>query len=152
MKAEKAEFGLNAANLFKSGEISIECRFVNATLALKGVKANSDDVFGIILSPGQVFGEIKFSVIADAKDIAVKALSAESKDIRVKGDYFAKNDNTYVALDVKLSVSPDLASMISEDVRAGILTLGDDGWYSAVIDYKGNPVFLRALYMVTTPS
>ena len=57
-----------------------------------------------------------------------------------------------MALDVKLSVSPDLALLIGEDIRSGILTLGDDGWYSAVIDYKGNPVFLKALYMVTTPS
>ena len=50
-------------------------------------------------------------------------------------------------IDLKLSVSPEIAEKIAPDIRRNVLTLEDDGWYSTVINYSGSPVFLRALLM-----
>jgi hypothetical protein len=151
LKAEKAEFEIDAAKLLKNRQVSLGCSFDNATFELSGAKGDLHDIVGLILSPGQLFGNIRFLMLADSKEIAIRSLYGESEDIRIEGDYLFKRDNTYVSLDIKLSVSPSLASLVAEDIRSSVLTLDDDGWYSTIIDYRGNPIFLKALYMFTSP-
>ncbi len=150
VKAERAYLDVDLARLIRDREILLECLLINVSFAL-GPRSSSGEeaVLSTILGSGQVFSHISFKALAAGKELYLSDISLESDDIRLKGDYHSRSGNNYVSLDIKLSISPAMASMMAGDIRVGVFTPEEDGWHSIVIDYKGNPLFLKALYLVT---
>lgn len=155
-RAKEANFKLDLTKLIDERKLSIDCDFTGVSFVTVGSVSEdpaslanmlaSGDVFSIPFSSNQLYGDVSFTLILDAKTLTVTGFNATSKDVKVTGDYVFNRDKESVSVDVKISVSPELSAMINEDVRNNILSPDEGGWYSAVINFKGNPLLLKALY------
>lgn len=151
IKAVKADIALDLPRVIRDRQIALQCSLTDVSFSLgSGSSGEKEDILSAILGSGRVFSHISFSALADGKELYLSSLRVESDDIRVEGEYHSTGGDDYVSLDIKISISPAMASMMAGDIRSGVFSPDEDGWHSVVIDYKGNPLFLKALYLVTS--
>lgn len=153
VQAAEADVELNVEELLRKRKLHVNCRMKDVVLRLKGAEETylEGDITDVVFSPGQLFGHVSFNFIIDAEELSVTSIEARSEDIRISGDYtsFKKKDD--ISVDIKISLSPRIAENVQEDIRKNILTQDEGGWYTAIINYKGNPAFLKALYSLASP-
>lgn len=148
--ADKARIGVDGDRLIKRTGLAFTCELSNATFKFGDRVPAGEDIFDLVLGPGRVFGKVRFSASIDSSGLTVTGLTARSQDIRIEGDYYSKQDDSYVSLDMKISISEDFASMLDEKIRTGLFTPDEEGWYGMRVSYEGAPAFLKALYMITS--
>ncbi|MDD5633781.1 MAG: hypothetical protein PHW46_00700 [Candidatus Omnitrophica bacterium] len=112
--------------------------------------ATSKDILDIVFNPIQKYSEVSFGLVRSGEKTEINDFSAVSKDINIRGDYISFNKKDEVLVDFKFSFSPQIAGSFPDEMRKNLLSLDDSGWYSTVINYTGNPAFLRALYLISS--
>ena len=153
ISADKALFSFNLISLLKKNELFVNCE-------LRGVKfdwdteaegniAPDENIFSTLFSSRQVYDKVVFKFLMNKNEMNVSAARADSRDIRVKGDYSYFRAEDKISVFVEILFSPELTKTFEKDMIENVLSLSDDGWYGTVIDYKGNPTFLLALYALT---
>ena len=114
----------------------------------KNENAQKEDVLTLLCKPEEIYSIITFDLSLKNGDIKISDFKAYSENIHINGNYRGINSTEEIFLDVKISFSPSIASNLDPVIKNSILSVDEDGWYSLIIDYKGNPAFLKALYMV----
>lgn len=152
LHAKEANFHLQLNELLTKRELVVYCEFKEVSPVVLGKTQPTEtgsDILAIPFSAGQVYGDVDFTLTFTGDTLRISSFRAISKDVRVTGDYvlFMKKDN--ISVDIKISFSPELSAQIDEDLRKNILSPDEGGWYSTVINYKGNPLLLKALYSIT---
>lgn len=153
VEAARADIEINPEELFKKRRLHVKCIMNDVILTLLGSEGTylEGDITDLIFSPGQIFSNVSFNLVMDGELFKITSISARSKDIKITGDYslFKKKDD--ISVDIKISLSPHIAEKVEEDIRKNILTQEEGGWYTTIINYKGNPAFLKALYSLASP-
>ena len=156
ISADKAFIRVLAGQSLKEKKIIMVCRMESVKLDAKMESTEggsaADNVMAMPFSSDQKYKELRFTVALDGKATSIKGFKADSDDIRMAGDcvfYRGKDD---ISLDFKISFSPQISATFPEDVRNGVLSPDEGGWYSTVISYRGNMLMLMALYSLTMPA
>ena len=143
--------------LFKNRELVLNVKLERVSFSIgsegdmsgKTTPVSSDSLLTLPFSLGQEFNNIDFKL--DYKEDILKVLdvTALSQDIRFGGEYVYSRRKNNVLVDFKISFSPVLADSFPETLRKNMLSPDEGGWYSTTINYKGNPTFLKALYVLS---
>jgi hypothetical protein len=112
----------------------------------------ADDVLEMAFGSGQEYRELKFGLYSDKEVFKVSDFSAYSENVRIEGNFSSFKRTDKIDVDVKLSFSSDLAARFDKTVRDNVLSPDENGWYSMILNYKGNPLFLKAIYSIAIPS
>lgn len=149
-RAGKASIAMNAAESWRKKTLLVACRLENVELALSGKKkgglVSPENILYIPFSPGHIYDSISFSAAAGADSLRITDFTAVSSDIRMGGYFTHVYSKDEVDIDIKVSFAPSFANALPGDIRDHVLSLDDDGWYGTDIAYKGNIIFLKALY------
>lgn len=155
-RAEEATFTLNFRDLVDKRKIVIDCDFTEVSfLAFTDSREEEtglspeeafNNVLDLPFKSDQPYGDVTLTLIVDTKTVQIKDFNAVSKDIKVTGDYTLYRSNNNIAVDIKISVSPEMSAKLGEDLRNNLLSPDEGGWYSTIINYKGSPLLLKALY------
>ena len=160
LDAREVFFEIDMDALLKKQELIVECEMKDVSISFgaqtdgagadKKKIASSNDIASFILQKDQLYKDVSF-VIKKSKDVeSIYDFKAISEYARISGEYSDFKDKDVISLEVKISLSPQIASGIDENVRKNVLYREDDGWYGTVISYKGNPAFLKAIYSITS--
>jgi hypothetical protein len=151
--AEKALFNLRVGQSLKEGRLILDCDMQGVKFASKEKKkpeaSFEDNILAIPFSPEQEYKEITFTVLANKKTLEILDFDAYSPDVQMRGDCIFFKNKDDISLNLKISFSPKISATFPDDVKGGVLSLDEGGWYSTVISYKGNVMMLRALYSLT---
>ncbi|MFH1552097.1 MAG: hypothetical protein ABID83_00445 [Candidatus Omnitrophota bacterium] len=150
IKANQTLFNFRTGRLLRQGQLFLGCEMKGVSFAFTGKSQpdtnSADDILAIPFGPGQKYERITFTASLDKKTLKVSDFRADSKDVLMRGDYTLIRGKNEIAIDLKISFSPEMADLFAEDIKNNVLSLDEEGWYSTIINYKGNPVFLKALY------
>ena len=153
INAEKARFDLRTRQSLRQRQFIVDCEIEGVTFAVGDESKPSIPFSGNILTfpfrPDQKYEQIIFTVFLDTNTVKIMDFKAYSRDIRMEGDYILLRDKDDLSLDLKISFSPEIAVTFEDSIRENILSRDEDGWYSTIIDYKGNAVFLQTLYITS---
>lgn len=152
LHAEEAFFQPRFDRLFKDGQLVIRFNMKGVLLGSKKGTSSSDDIFSIPFKPEQKYSRMGLVVTLGRNLVKVTDFSARSKDVKMTGASTYLRDRNDISVYFKISFSPEISATFPEDLRKHALSLDDDGWYSTVIDYKGNALFLKALYSLAIPT
>jgi hypothetical protein len=153
ISANKAFLSLKTRQLFEKRKVIFDCVLQDARFLPKGKDkigvTSEENVLAVPFSPEHKYEKITFSAYIDRKILEILNFKADSRDILMEGNCVFSKNTDRIALDWKISFSPEASSSLPEDVRNGVLSLDEDGWYSTIISYKGNILMLKALYSLT---
>lgn len=150
--ADEAVLKPSFDQLAKKGQIILSFSMKGVRLGSKKGMASSDDIFSLPFSPEQKYGRMGLVAALGGNVIKITDFNARSKDIKMSGTCTFLRDRNDISVYFKISFSPEISATFPEDLRKHALALDDDGWYSTVIDYKGNALFLKALYSLAMPT
>lgn len=152
-RAEKSRFRFKPDRLFKDGQLVVDCEMEGVSFYVKAIDEQGSgpggNVMAIPFGSGQQYESIVFRLFLDKGAFKVLDFSAHSMDIKMKGEYAFFKEREEIYIDLKILFSPELSGTFPDNVRDGILSPDEDGWYGTVINYRGNPVFLKAIYSLT---
>ncbi|MBD3296797.1 MAG: hypothetical protein GF392_05460 [Candidatus Omnitrophica bacterium] len=151
--AEKAEFRIDLKNMLRDRGLEAECDFSGVTLtATDGEKLSSEasDIMDIILDPERKYRTVSLDLFISTSLFEVSDFQAVSEDIRVDGQCRFDRLRDNLDLDVAIMFSPELVAGLPDTLRGDVVTLQEDGWYGTVIEFKGNPLLLSAIYSMTS--
>ncbi|MDD4956040.1 MAG: hypothetical protein PHH49_07680 [Candidatus Omnitrophica bacterium] len=149
--ARKADIRMDWEALARDKVLALDCDLEDVTLepGKKDVSRSAspeDNVFSVPFLPGRKYDKVSFRVELGHNSVKVNNMLALSPDVRIKGDYVNRLEAGIVNINIKISVSPAIAHELNDIITKNMLSEEDDGWYSTVINFEGNPVFLKALY------
>lgn len=152
VSAERGYLDLDLPAFLKDRKLHIEVRLKDAVLASPPLGKEGmdpgDNVLSEVFKAREVYDEVAFVVWMGPREVKIEQFIANSGNIRLQGDYSLQKDKDVIDLDLKLSFSPQIAGSLPQEVRENVLSPDEGGWYSTVINYKGNPIFLKALYSI----
>jgi len=151
ISAEKALLDLNAGKLLRERAVVLSCELSGVSFIPKpGETVSPEGVMAALYDPAQKYEKVKLDLFLDGDITRVSDFSADSTDMRLSGDYTLRRGSDNVNIDLKISFSPAAVSEMGEGAAAKILYPDENGWRSTVINYKGNALFLKALYSLST--
>ena len=152
VSAGRGDIDIDLALLLKERTLRLGCDMKDVVLSPTGsgtdLITGEDSVLSEVFKAGQRYDDVSFTLLMDAGMVKIEKFSARSRDIRLEGDYTLQKDKDVITLDLKLSFSPEMSGKLTEEIRENVLSPDEGGWYSTVINYKGNPLFLKALYSI----
>ena len=153
IRAGDIQFDFNAVKWIIDREAVLSCQMKGVTFEVDEEEVprllSPDSILAIPFNSLQEYDSISFKLFSNSKVIQLSGFNAHSENIRMKGDYSLFKDRDEVSVDFKISFSPEFSASFNEDIRENVLSLGEDGWYSTIINYKGNALLLKALYTFT---
>ncbi|MFQ5952060.1 MAG: hypothetical protein ACE5JK_01470 [Candidatus Omnitrophota bacterium] len=153
ISAEEAVLNLRSRESLKNKRLIFDCVMHGVKFVYKDTDktdaAPEDNILALPFSPDQKYEKITFTAYLDRKTVEIRDFDAYSKDIRMGGDCLFVKGKDDISLDIKISFSPEISNALPEDVRTGVLSRDENGWYSTAITYKGNVLMLKALYSLT---
>ena len=108
-----------------------------------------EDVLTLLCKPEEIYNIVAFDLSLKNNEIQISEFTAYSENIHINGNYRGVVSTKEIFVDVKISFSPRIADDLDSVMKNSILSVDEDGWYSLIIDYRGNPDFLKALYKVS---
>lgn len=153
LKADKADLNVEINQLFKKRLLVLGCEMEGVSFSFPESEeiSSSGNILSTPFSSDQKYDKIRFTLLLGTTATKIKDFSASSSNIRMSGNYTLNKKNDDIMLELKISFSPEAAASLEEGIRNNALSQDDNGWYSTVISYKGNAVFLKALYSLATP-
>ncbi|MEA3489319.1 MAG: hypothetical protein U9R44_03125 [Candidatus Omnitrophota bacterium] len=150
VRADKALLNCDARKLLWLRQLNLECEMGGVSLTSKGETVPfvvfSDNVLANLFGPDQKYEKIIFTLFLDEATLKITGFKAYSKDVRIQGDFTLLSRNDEISIEFKISFSPEISSTFTDDIREKVLSPDEGGWYSTIISYQGNPLFLKALY------
>jgi hypothetical protein len=153
LSAEKAVFRVDLRNILRDRGLKAECDLAGVSIAFAGgeeVPGGSAGIMNVILDPGRRYRTVSMNLFISSSLYEVSDFLAVSEDIRIEGQSRFDRIKDNLDLDLGIMFSADLVAGLPDTVKGNILTLQQDGWYGTVIDFKGNPLLLSALYSVAS--
>ena len=155
ISAGNVKIKLKEMSVFYRRQIVLDCLFEQTLF--EGDLANvlsrqRNDVLAASFDGAHKYKKIIFTFLTNKNFVEISGFNAESKDIKVSGEYtyFKRQEN--VRMNVKVAFSPEVFSTFEDDfIRGNMLSMDSDGWYSTIIEYKGNPELLKAISTVIIP-
>ncbi|MFH1877870.1 MAG: hypothetical protein ABH883_03590 [Candidatus Omnitrophota bacterium] len=161
VESEKMKFSISAGKisivpdmkLIKNKQLLLECVIDDVSI-LSRDKAGQDmnlsqNFMSVLMKTGNKFDRVSFFILFEKSIIKITDLKAFSRDIHISGDSVFRTDGREVELNLQISFSPALVATLDKNLRDNVLSLDAGGWYSTVINYKGNPLLLKAFYSLT---
>ncbi len=153
IRAREIHFDFDIYRWLAEREIALSCQMKDVFFEVKGENVPrlfpADSVLAKPFGPDQKYDRIEFRFFSDKKETRLSNFRARSDDIKVTGDYTFLKEKDEVSVDFKISFSPEFSSSFDENIRENVLSVDEDGWYSTIINYKGNALLLKALYSFT---
>ena len=100
----------------------------------------------VLFGPDQEYEKVVFDLFLDRTIVSVTRIGVYSQDVRIEGDYTLAMERNDVSVSLKMSLSPEKAAMFKDSMMENFLSPDENGWYSAIIDYKGNALLLKAFF------
>jgi len=155
ISAQNVKLKLEEMSIFFQRKIVLDC-LLEQTLfegaAGDVLSAGTSDVLAASFDGAREYRKIKFKFLLNEKFVEISGFNAESKDIKVSGDYAYFKRQKNVRMDVKVAFSPEVFGTFEGDfIKENMLSIDSDGWYSTIIEYKGNPELLKAISTVIIP-
>ena len=153
IKSEQVKLNIEPRTLIEDRCLVVGCSLEGASLSIKMAAVDMDnDIFEALLTEDNIYEKVQFTLTLDKGLLKIEDFKAMSSQIKIDGDYIHYKERDEIVVDIKISFSPKMSGTFDEDIRNRVLSLDDDGWYSTIISYKGNPVFLKAIYAFTMAS
>jgi len=144
VRAEKIRFDPDLSQLLARAQVTIGCEMEGVSFEGAG-SFSSDNILAFPFTRGKKYQKIRFKAFLDKNTVKISDFTAFSPNIRMKGDYTLVKDKNEISVELKLSFSPEMAEKFPDNVKDEVLFFDEDGWYSTVISYKGNRLFLTAI-------
>lgn len=148
--ADNMKMDIEELNVLGSRKINLTCDMKGVTFLLKEEDKSSGNMMYMLSGSNNKYEKVRFKLFFNNDKFKITEFEAQSENIKVSGDYDLNKEKDEISVDIKISISSEMAEKLGDDVRNNVLTLEDDGWYSTIINYNGNPVFLKALYSLTS--
>ncbi|MCK5451260.1 MAG: hypothetical protein KAI70_05805 [Candidatus Omnitrophica bacterium] len=146
-------FFYSILDVLKNKKVDVDCEVKNVIIdhPLDRTKETTffDNIIFRSFSPENKHNKVLFKFTVDEERVKISNFKADSKDIRIMGEYTYFKNADQIEVLVEILLSPEFAGQFEENIRDNVLTVNDDGWYGTVIDYQGNPDFLLAVYALT---
>lgn len=151
ISAERALLVLDAGKLLREHAVVLYCELSGARFVPEsGETVSPEGVMAAVYDPSLKYEKVKFNLFLDDDITSVSGFGADSTDMRLNGDYTLLRGSDNINVDLKISFSPTAVRAMDEVVVEKMLYPDENGWYSTAINYKGNALFLRALYSLST--
>ena len=152
LSAGLLRLSLDASRLLSDREIMVECvmRDVRLFLFSEG-DGEAKTLLELVASSDEGLGETFFVLAAGRDVLRVTSLRAMSDDFEVSGNFFWERAGNTVSVEIDIFISPEAAVGLAEGIRTRVLTPREDGWYGTSLNYRGDPTFLKALYLTFSP-
>ncbi|MBU0682823.1 MAG: hypothetical protein ABIH85_01770 [Candidatus Omnitrophota bacterium] len=140
--------------LFKNPQLEFFCKMSGVKFISNetSILPPGDRVLAFSFESGRTYENISFNTLINRKLFKITGFKADSKNIKIEGNYTFDKVPSNVFLGVKLSFSPEIITAMDDNfIKKGMLSLEDDGWYSASIEYNGNHELLKAMYDFVLP-
>ena len=147
--ADRIFFDFDLNQSLREKRFIFACKMDNVAFNSKTAVPQLADAQAKAFGSDQKYENVEFTLRLDKDIFNLTAFNAVSPDIRMKGEYSYFRKKGEIAVDLKISFSPAMALTFEKNIRKNVLSLEDNGWYSTVISYKGNPALLKALYSLT---
>lgn len=153
VKVDSVRFDINFRETIKSRSLVFSCELNGLSLEQPDKEVSAMPGSGGLLSsfdPSDIiFDRIDLSAQIGRDKYKVTDFKASSKDIRLVGDCEYLNASEYISIDLKISFSTAFFEPFPDSLFKKALTYDEQGWYSTVINYKGNILLLKAMYSIT---
>ena len=150
VKAESAEIFIDIGKFLKEKKMFVDFELKGVSFSYLDGSSSYDlsgnSLYSIFVGPDQKFNSIHSILLWENETFSISDLNADSQNIKVFGNCLFSDSGENANIDIKLSISPTLASELSPEVIGRVLVQEDSRWYTTIINYKGNTVLLRALY------
>lgn len=153
LSAEKAEFRIDLQNILRDRGLKAECDLSGVTIASASgerISSGTPGIMDIIFDPERRYETVSLDLFISSSLFEVSDFLAASKDIRIEGKCRFNRLKDNLDLDLSIMFSPDLVAGLPDALRENILPPREDGWYGTVIDFKGNPLLLSAIYSMAS--
>ncbi|MDP8259248.1 MAG: hypothetical protein P9L90_07520 [Candidatus Aadella gelida] len=154
VSADSVEYGVSTKSIIKNEKVEGYCRMRGVSFLFGKEEASQEksleNLFFMPFDCNRKYKEIFFSFYLSKNKIKIYDFKADSDDVRIGGKYEYYDTRDEIEVDITISFSPEITDQLEEGVRDNVLSEDEDGWYSTVIDYKGNPAFLFAIYKLTS--
>ncbi|MFH1798876.1 MAG: hypothetical protein ABH844_06060 [Candidatus Omnitrophota bacterium] len=150
IKAEKVEVALRIQELIREKQLVLNGEMTGARFFIKQDKKKLDNIHTTLFNPDRRYEYVRFILSLNREGLKVSNFSSESRDIKITGNYTFFKSKNKVALEFKVSFSPEISTKFGDAVKHGVLSVDESGWYSTVISFKGNAPLLKALYSFST--
>jgi hypothetical protein len=152
--AEKGILDIHPKESYRRKVLLMDCKFtgvaISTTTPQKSDKNPANDLMSIPFSADNKYESIVFAAAIDAKSLVIDGFKGTSDDVRMEGKFSLIYARDEVDVDIKISFSPALVANLPGELKDRALSVDDDGWYCSVITYKGNIMFLKALYAIAS--
>ena len=153
LNAGEIHIDLDISKWLGSREVILFCKMKEISFIAGGENVPRlfppDSVLAVPFNSMQKYDSISFKLFSSRDTVKLSGFKAHSKNIRMEGDYSLVKGTDEVAVDFKISFSPEIAASFDENIRENVLSADENGWYSTIINYKGNVLLLKALYSFT---
>lgn len=152
--AEKGILRIHPKESYRRKTLLADCKFTAVSLTATTPqlldKPAANDLMSIPFSADNKYESIVFAAAIDSRSLKIESFKGTSDDVRMEGKFSLIYARDEVDIDIKMSFSPEIVAKMPGELRDRALSLDDDGWYGTVITYKGNIIFLKALYAIAS--
>lgn len=155
ISAGNVKIKLKEMSVFFRRQIVLDCLFEQTLFEgdlANALSRQTNDVLAASFDGAHKYEKIKFKFLTNKNFIEISGFNAESKNIKISGDYAYFKRQKNVRMDITIAFSPEMFGTFEDDfIRKNMLSMDSDGWYSTIIEYKGNPELLKAISTVIIP-
>lgn len=152
--AEKGILDMHPKESYRRKVLLMDCKFTGVAISTTTPRRSDitpdNDIMAIPFSADNKYESIVFAAAIDAKSLVIEGFKGTSDDVRMEGKFSLTYARDEVEVDLKISFSPALVANLPKEFKNMALSVEDDGWYCSVITYKGNILFLKALYAIAS--
>ncbi len=146
---------LKEISVFYRRQIVLDCLFEQTLFEgdlANALSRQTNDALAASFDDAREYEKIKFKFLTNKNFIEISGFNAESKNIKISGDYAYFKRQKNVRMDIKIAFSPEIIGTFEDDfIKKNMLSMDPDGWHSTIIEYKGNPELLKAISTVIIP-
>jgi len=138
--AKTAHFDLRFRKSLNARKLILDCRLQDVRFLRDG---SSDDpstqtLFSVPFDSNWQYKSIVFSMIFGGGDLKIKGFRALADNIKLKGESELNNASGDFVVDLKMSVSPQVAEVLMGDFREILLVPEENGWFGTEMSIEGN--------------
>lgn len=147
IKSENVELYLKMRELIKEKKFILNCEMSEVFFTIKQDEKTFDNIHAVLFDPNRRYKNVKFTLSLDKENLNILDFNAESRNVKINGNYAFFKPKNKVTLEFKVSFSPEISAQFGDVIKQGALSQDDNGWYSTVISFKGNALLLKALWV-----
>ncbi len=138
--AKTAHFDLRFRESINARKLILDCRLQDVRFLRNSGSSDpaTQSMFTVPFDPDWHYISIVFSIIYGGGDLKIKGFRALADDIKLNGESQLNNASGDFKVDLKMSVSPQIAEVLMGDFREILLVPEENGWFGTKMSLEGN--------------